>query len=196
MKMIDLEKRVSLVTGASGGIGSVIAKTLAGAGSRVALGYRTNEEGAKTALAECGADSILVRADLSDADQCAAAVRRVIQEFGRIDILVNNAAIDPPDSFNMPFEEWTGHWQKVMNANLMSTVNMTYHCVAPMRAGGGGKIINISSRSALRGETEFLAYAVSKAAMVNFTRCIAQVLAGTIFTPMRWLPVTSAPAWR
>lgn len=177
MNSINLDKKVSVVTGGSGGIGRVIAKWLAAAGSLVALGYRNNEAGARAALAACGKQAILVKADVSDPDECQRFVDRVIGEFGQIDILVNNAAIGPTDSFDMPFEAWKTQWNATLGANLMSAVNMTYLCVPHMKKQGQGKIINIASRSAFRGETEYMAYAVSKAAMVNFTRCIARTLA-------------------
>ena len=177
MNSINLANKVSVVTGASGGIGRVIARSLAGAGSLVALGYHSRESEGLAARQACGERAILVKADLSDPDQCRHTVDRVIEEYGRIDILVNNAAIGPGDSFDTPYETWKVQWDATMNANLMSAVNMTYLCVPHMKRQGGGKIINISSRSAFRGETEYIAYAASKAAMVNFTRSTARALA-------------------
>lgn len=177
MNIIDLKSKVSLVTGASGGIGRVIAKSLADAGSLVAIGYHKDKAGALVVQVDCGQKALLVEADVSDPDQCRRAIDRIIREFGRIDILVNNAAIGPVDSFDMPFEAWMSQWNATLRANVMGTVNMTYLCVPHMKEHGGGKIINISSRSAFRGETEYMAYAVSKAAIVNFTRCTARALA-------------------
>jgi NAD(P)-dependent dehydrogenase (short-subunit alcohol dehydrogenase family) len=177
MKTLDLSGKVSIVTGASGGIGQTIARSFADAGASVAVGYWRNEKGARNTAASCGDRAITVRADVSDPRQCSQLLDVVLQKYGRVDLLVNNAAIALRDSFEMPHEIWQTQWIETLNTNLMSAVNLTYCCVAPMRRHGGGKIINIASRSAFRGETEYLAYAASKAAMVNFTRCVARTLA-------------------
>lgn len=166
-----------LVTGASGGIGQVIAKTVALAGASVAVGFHQDEKRALEAQSFCGEESILVQGDVSHPVECRRIVETVIEKYGRIDILVNNAAIGMRDSLEMPYEAWLSQWNATLNANLMSAVNMTFCCAPHMRRHRRGKIINISSRSAFRGETEHMAYAASKAAMVNFTRCVARALA-------------------
>ena len=177
MHTISLVNRISLVTGASGGIGRVIARLLATAGSSVALVYRSNENEAGEALTACGKNAIIIKGDLSDPEECRRVVETVIERYGRIDFLINNAAIDPADSFEMSYGAWQTQWNVTLNTNLMSAVNMTFCSVPHMRKQGAGKIINIASRSAFRGETEYMAYAASKAAMVNFTRCTARALA-------------------
>jgi NAD(P)-dependent dehydrogenase (short-subunit alcohol dehydrogenase family) len=177
MNTISLAKRVSIVTGGSGGIGHVIATTLANAGSLVAIGYRSHEQEARDALSECGENAMIVQGDVSDPAQCRRIVDVVVKRYGRVDVLVNNAAVEMADSFEMPYEAWQTQWNATLNANLMSAVNMTFCCVPHMKNNGRGKIINISSRSAFRGETEYMAYAASKAAMVNHARCAARVLA-------------------
>jgi len=177
MNTISLANKVSIVTGGSGGIGQVIATTLAAAGSLVAIGYRSHEQEARDALLECGDSAMIVQGDVSDPVQCRRIVDMVVKRYGQIDILVNNAAIGMVDSFEMPYETWLTQWNATLNANLMSAVNMTFCCVPHMKNNGGGKIISISSRSAFRGETEYMAYAASKAGMINYTRCVARVLA-------------------
>jgi NAD(P)-dependent dehydrogenase (short-subunit alcohol dehydrogenase family) len=177
MNAISLTNKVSLVTGASGGIGRVIAASLAAAGSLVAIGYRNHEQEARDVLSGCGDNAMIVQGDVSDPAQCRRIVDMVVKRYGRVDILVNNAAIGMADSFEMPYETWLTQWSATLNANLMSAVNMTFCCVPHMKNNGSGKVINISSRSAFRGETEYMAYAASKAAMVNFTRCVARTLA-------------------
>ena len=107
----------------------------------------------------------------------SARCRHSDQEYGRIDFLINNAAIGPGDSFEMPYEAWQTQWNATLNTNLMSAVNMTPCSVPHMKKQGAGKICNIASRSAFRGETEYMVYAASKAAMVNLTRCTARALA-------------------
>ena len=173
MNAISLTGKVSLVTGASGGIGRVVAESFAAAGSRVAIGYRNHEQEARDLLSICGSNAMIVQGDLSDPAQCRHIVDLVIKQYGRIDILVNNAAIGMVDSFEMPYEAWQTQWNATLNANLMSAVNMTFCSVPHMKNTGGGKIINISSRSAFRGETEYMAYAASKAGMINYTRYLA-----------------------
>lgn len=177
MSELRLTNKVSLVTGASGGIGQAIARTLSDAGSSVAIGYHANESGAKQTLISCGKNSMVVQGDISDPAECRRTIDRVIEKFGRLDILVNNAAIGTKDSFEMTYEAWLTQWKSTLDANLMSAVNMTFCSVPFMKKQGSGKIINISSRSAFRGETEYMAYATSKAALVNFTRCVARTLA-------------------
>lgn len=174
---IDLTGKVSIVTGASGGIGQAIAKSLADAGASLVLGYWKNETGALTALSSCGKSAMKVQADISIPGECSRLVDIVIQKLGRVDLLVNNAAIALKDSFEMPYEAWQTQWRSTLDANLVGAIDLTYCCVQDMKKHGGGKIINIASRSAFRGETEYLAYAASKAAMVNFTRCVARTLA-------------------
>ena len=177
MISIDLTGKVSIVTGASGGIGQTIAKSLADAGASVVLGYWQNETGARIAQASCGKNAMTVQADVSIPRECARLVDAAIQKHGKVDVLVNNAAIALKDSFEIPYETWQEQWRTTLGANLMSAINLTYTCVQHMRKQGAGKIINIASRSAFRGETEYIAYAASKAAMINFTRCVARTLA-------------------
>ena len=177
MNAIDLKDKVALVTGGSGAIGSAIAKVLASAGSKVAVGYRDNEQGASGAAANFPGQARTIKGDVSNPTECKRIVETVLDIFGRVDILVNNAAIGLRDTFDTSYGEWQSHWNDTINANLMSAVNMTFCSIHHMRNQGSGKVINISSRSAFRGETEYIAYAATKAAMVNFTRCAARSLA-------------------
>jgi NAD(P)-dependent dehydrogenase (short-subunit alcohol dehydrogenase family) len=177
MSELKLTNKVSLVTGASGGIGQAIARSLSDAGSSIVISYYNNESEARRVLAVCGKDSLVVQGDVSDPTECHRIINAVIEKYGRIDILVNNAAVGLTDSFEMPYETWQNRWSTTLNTNLMSAVNLTFCSVPFMQKQGTGKIINVSSRSAFRGETEYMAYAASKAAMVNFTRCVARALA-------------------
>lgn len=177
MVPIDLSDTVAVVTGGSGGIGSEIARVLAVAGSHIAVCYHLDGKGAAKTVSQCGPKAIAVQGDLSDAKTCRRVVDDALNHFGKIDFLINNAAIGLKDSLQMNHEEWTSVWSDTLGANLLSTVHMTFHCVPHMKRRGGGKIINIASRSAFRAETEYMAYAASKAAMVNFTRSIARALA-------------------
>jgi 3-oxoacyl-[acyl-carrier protein] reductase len=177
MMEIDLQGKVALVTGASRGIGRAIAAALTGAGANVAIGYRSNRSGAEAAADQCGPRSLLVQGNVADPLRCKEILGKVIARYGRIDILVNNAGIAEKDSVAMDFDTWINHWRKTLDTNFLSAVHLSYLCLQQMIRQRGGKIINVSSRSAFRGETEYLAYAASKAAMVNFTRCLARTFA-------------------
>jgi 3-oxoacyl-[acyl-carrier protein] reductase len=177
MISITLENKVALVTGASRGIGKQIAISLATAGARVAVGYNSNHDMAGSVARECGNTSITVQGDIGNAQDCTRIIQAVIERYGRIDILINNAGILRRDSLTMAYDTWRAHWRHTLDTNFMSAVDLSYLTIPHMRRQGGGKIINIASRSAFRGETEFFAYAASKAAMVNFTRCLARTYA-------------------
>lgn len=176
MVSIDLGGRAVLVTGGSRGIGAAICTRLAEAGARVIVGYDRDAAGAETTRIACGPDAFTLRADVGDPDACHRLVDEAVGRAGRLDILVNNAAIGGKDSFGMPPEEWVAHWRRTLDVNLLGPVHLAYHAVPHLRRAGG-KIINISSRSAFRGETEYFAYAVTKAGLVNWTRCLARTLA-------------------
>jgi NAD(P)-dependent dehydrogenase (short-subunit alcohol dehydrogenase family) len=123
------------------------------------------------------------------------AVREMVdgaaRELGRIDVLVNNAGIYEDQPFDMDdYAEWQAEWKRVLDTNLMSTVNAAWCAVRHMRRNGGGKVINVSSRSAFRAEIDAPAYAVSKAGMVSLTRCLARALAAKGI-----LSYAIAPGW-
>jgi len=126
MKLINLQGKVSLITGASRGIGKSIAESLAEAGARVAIGYKDDEEGARLAARRCGDSSLLVRGDVADPADCRRIVAEVLQRAEKLDILVNNAATSERDSFSMPYEAWIIHWQRIMATNLLSAVNISF----------------------------------------------------------------------
>lgn len=171
---IDLSGLVALVTGGSGGIGQEISRTLARAGATVAIGYNQREDQARRIADSCGSSSFALKANLREPEECRTMVDSVIERCGKLDILVNNAAISEKDSVDTPYEEWLTHWRKCIDANLMSAVNLSYWALRHMKQRRTGRIVNISSRSAFRAETEHIAYAVTKAALVNLTRCLAR----------------------
>lgn len=177
--MQELRDRVALVTGGSRGIGAAIAKAYAQYGMLVAVSYRQDSRAAEQTLEEMpGGGHILVQADVSDPEQVRAMVAETVLTFGRLDVLVNNAGIYEYQPFGMEsYADWQKSWQRVLDTNLMSAANATWCALPQMRQQGGGKIINVSSRAAFRAETEAPAYAVSKAGMVNLTRCLARALA-------------------
>lgn len=174
---IELKGQTALVTGGSRGIGRSICVTLARAGATVALGYEKDEGGAATTLSLIGGAGMAVQGDVGDPEACRKILGKVLDRFSRIDIIINNASIGGRDGLDMPFEAWVSHWRRTIDVNLMSAVHMAHAAVPFLKRQGGGKIITIASRSAFRGETEYFAYAASKAAQVNFTRSLARACA-------------------
>jgi 3-oxoacyl-[acyl-carrier protein] reductase len=177
--MPDLTGRTALITGSSRGIGAAIARRYAAHGMRVALNYSRDETGVRETLGELdGSGHVIIQADVADPGQVKRMVDEAVERLARLDVLVNNAGIYEYQPFTMEsYEEWQTSWQRTLNTNLMSASNATYCAVRHMLEQGGGKVINVASRSAFRAETEAPAYAVSKAGMVNLTRCLARALA-------------------
>ena len=175
MEKIDLTGRVALITGASRGIGRQTAIRMANAGARVAVNYHRSEAEALDVVKQIGDKAMAIRADVSDAAQTEAMTEAVIGRFGRIDILVNNAATFDMNPFDGDdYAKWQRGWERTFALNVFGATNAAFLAMRSMRENGGGKIINVASRAAFRGETEFADYGASKAALVNFTRSSAR----------------------
>ena len=172
------EKRV-LVTGASRGIGRAVALQFGGAGARVAVHYQTNQSAAEKTLAELpGTGHTLCAGDVADPDAVSQLVAKTVTDLGGLDILVNNAGIfeaHPVDEVS--YEDWQHHWQRTLTVNLTGPANLCWHAVQHMRQSGGGRIVNVSSRGAFRGEPRCPAYGASKAGLNALTQSLAQQLA-------------------
>ncbi|MCH8234109.1 MAG: SDR family oxidoreductase [Bacteroidetes bacterium] len=175
MLKIDLTGKNILVTGASGGIGAAIAKTMGACGARIGLHYFQNEERAKEIQKATGNNSKLYRADLADHTQIASLFSKVVSDFGQLHVIINNAGIaleSDPAGNDMKFVD---DWHKTMEVNLNAIGYLCKMAVAHFIEKGGGKIVNISSRAAFRGDTkEYLAYAASKGGIVSLTRSITR----------------------
>lgn len=170
---IDLSNKIILVTGASRGIGRGIAVGLASAGARIAVHFNKNQEIAEQLAEEIGNGSKAFQADLQFPESCKRLFESVVEEFGRIDVLVNNAGI----FFNSPLESdsWLDDWNMTMDVNLRASGILSKLAILHFLKNKGGRIINISSRAAFRGDNpEHLAYAASKAGMVALTKSIAR----------------------
>src|SRR5688572_28230820 len=176
---IDLSNKVTLITGSSRGIGREIALRMGLAGARVAVNYNSSAAQAEEVVAEIGNDrAFAVQADVADAGQVESMVNATLERFGRIDILVNNAGWHDYNRFEGDdYAAWQRGWQRTFATNLFGAANAAFLAMRSMRETGGGKIINVASRSAWRGETEFADYGASKAGMVNLTRSIARACA-------------------
>jgi 2-deoxy-D-gluconate 3-dehydrogenase len=168
----DLTGRVAIVTGGNGGIGLGMARGLAVAGAAVAIVGRNaaKSDAAVAELKQRGGKAISVIADVTDKAAIAAMVERTKSEFGRIDVLVNNAGINvrkPPHALSL--EEW----ESVIKTNLTSAFLCSQAVHPAMKQAGGGKIINIGSMMSIFGASFAPAYAASKGGIVQFTRSCA-----------------------
>lgn len=176
------QNKTALVTGASRGIGRAIALKLADDGFDVAVLFAGNEEAAKQTSAliqEKGRKALSVRCDVSDPQQCKQAVQAVLENFGGIDVLVNNAGI-VRDALVLSMKE--EDFEKVIDTNLNGAFYMiknTYHQFMKRRHG---RIINISSISGLMGNAGQANYASAKAGLVGLTKSVAKELAGRNIT--------------
>jgi 3-oxoacyl-[acyl-carrier protein] reductase len=176
---LDLTGKVALVTGASRGIGRETAVRLAEAGARVAVNYSRSETEAQDLVREIGGErAFAVRADVGNPDDVKAMIDTVAGRWQRLDVLVNNAATFDSNRFeDGDYAAWQRGWERTFAVNVFGAANAAYLAMHVMRHNGGGKIINVSSRAAFRGETEFADYGASKAALVNLTRSIARACA-------------------
>lgn len=167
-----------LVTGASGGIGAAISRVLAARGMTVVLHYQSGRDAAEATRASLkGAGHVALQADLGD----PKAVERLWKEAsaqGRIDAVVNNAGIFPSHPpLTTDFADWTAAWQRTLSTNLMGPAYLSYFAATAMAAQGAGRIVNISSRAAFRGEPTAPAYAASKAGLNAMSQSLAKALA-------------------
>lgn len=175
----NLTDKHVLVTGGSRGIGRAISYAFAEKGANVMVHYNKNNLAAEETLAALpGKGHRLIQADLADPDAVHEMVEKLLSENGRIDVLVNNAGIyDEADMLELSYEEFREYFSRTMNTNLIGMVNLSFLVSKEMVDTGGGKIINISSRGAFRGEPFALPYGASKAAMNSFGQSLAVALA-------------------
>lgn len=165
-----LNDRVAIVTGAAQGIGRAIAEKFAEEGAAVTVAD-VNGEGAR-AVAQ-GIGGLAAEVDVSDPDGVQRMVDRTLERFGRVDALVNNAAI-------VPFVPWDDvdydHWRRILAVNLDSLFLTAKAVEQPMRAAGYGRIVNIASNTFLAGTPNMAAYVAAKGGVVGFTRALATEL--------------------
>lgn len=168
-----------MVTGASRGIGREIARQFAARGAVVVVHYHKNRGAAEqTITGLAGSSHIMVQADLSDARAVGKMAEKAVSETRRIDVLVNNAGVYEYHKIaTATFEDWHNSWQNTISTNLMGPAHLSFHVARHMMKCGGGKIINITSRGAFRGEPDAPAYGASKAGLNAFSQSMAQALA-------------------
>jgi 3-oxoacyl-[acyl-carrier protein] reductase len=168
--------RAVLVTGASRGIGAASAQAFARAGDRVAVHYGAARDKAEAVAASLPGDGhVVVGADLADAEAVRTMVEEAATALGGIDVLVNNAGIfEPHPITDTTYEEWQASWRRTLEVNLVGAANTTWCALRHM--GRGGRIVNVASRGAFRGEPGQPAYGASKAGMIAFGQSLAKAL--------------------
>ena len=176
MPQSDLNGRVAVITGASRGLGKAMALALGRAGARLALVARDTRslETVRTEAREAGADAEFYRADVTDEQQVEELARNVLQRFGPVHILINNAGINIRK--NVP-EFTLQEWNSVINANLTSAFLLSRAFVPHMKGLGYGRIINMTSIMSHVSLPGRAAYSASKAGLLGFTRALALELA-------------------
>ncbi len=172
---MKLKDKVAIVTGAGSGIGKALATRLARDGASVVVADLRNADAAAAAIAkDTGARTLGLKVDVASEGDVARMAEESVKAFGRIDILVNNAAlfsaIEP-----RPFERIdAAEWRKVMEINTLGVFLCCRACVPHMRAAGGGRIINLASGAPLKGVPLLLHYVSSKGAVIALTRALAR----------------------
>jgi NAD(P)-dependent dehydrogenase (short-subunit alcohol dehydrogenase family) len=172
--MFDLTGRVALVTGASRGIGEAIAKAYAQHGARVVVSSRKQEACDEVAqeIAAAGGEAVAVACHIGDMEALAGLVAEVERRFGRLDVLVNNAATNP--YYGHILDTDLGAYQKTVDVNIRGYFFASILGGRLMRKGGGGSIINIASVNAVRPGPQQGIYSITKGAVLNMTKAFAR----------------------
>jgi 3-oxoacyl-[acyl-carrier protein] reductase len=173
-----MSERAILVTGASRGIGSAVARAFAAAGDRVAIHHRDSAGLAGEVLARLpGSGHVIVQADLADAGAVRQMVDAASAQLGGLDVLVHNAGVFVPHQITeVSYEQWQEAWQLTLGVNLTGAANASWCAVQHMIASGGGSIVNVSSRGAFRGEPRQPGYGASKAGLNALGQSLAVAL--------------------
>ncbi|MFH1262215.1 MAG: SDR family NAD(P)-dependent oxidoreductase [Pseudomonadota bacterium] len=188
--LIDLTGKVALVTGGSRGIGAAISLALGGSGARVAANYMSDHRSAQAfarKMQQKKLVSSLVAGDVGDFLEAESVVRQVIDRFGRLDIVVNNAGIWEPNPIDHPRSEES--WDRMIRTNLKGAFNICTHAL-PYLTKAKGRIVNIASTAGQRGEPAFSHYAASKGGVIAFTKSLAAELG-----PYQVLVNAVSPGW-
>jgi NAD(P)-dependent dehydrogenase (short-subunit alcohol dehydrogenase family) len=175
----DLTGKTALITGGSRGIGKACAEIFAAMGATVGITYQRDKRAAETTLASLKSGNHTAwQLTIEEPAATEKFTNDFIEKHGRIDILVNNAGVYFEHKITgVSFDEWTASWKKTLAVNLEGPANLCYFASKQMIKHGGGKIINISSRGAFRGEPDCPAYGASKAGLNAMSQSLAQALA-------------------
>ena len=176
---MNLTNQRILITGASRGIGRATALALADAGAKIAVHYNQNRAAAdETLQLLAGPGHCVVQANIADAVAVKQMVDQAANELGGLDCLVNNVGRYFDHALTVvDYQTWQDAWQETFQVNLMGAANACYCAVPHLISAGGGRIINVTSRGAYRGEPTAPAYGASKAAMNAMSQSLARALA-------------------
>ena len=179
---IDLSGKTALVTGGSRGIGRAIALALGESGCTTLINYQNSDEGAQEVISELKKLKVpckAYKADISDSSQANAMLKSIKEDFGTVDILVNNAAINRDGSFIKMTKQM---WDEVLGVNLNGPFNVTHDLLPGMVEKGWGRIINIASMNGQTGNFGQANYSVTKGGLIAFTYTLARELARKAIT--------------
>jgi NAD(P)-dependent dehydrogenase (short-subunit alcohol dehydrogenase family) len=176
---MDFSNKCVLVTGGSNGIGRAVVQAFADRGARVAINYLRDEKAAGELRAALpGGPHPILQADVSDPAAVKTLVDQAADEMGGLDIVVNNAGIaDCHPMEETDYDGWQKVWHRTLSINLVGAANVSYCAAQHMMKRGGGRIVNVSSRGAFRGEPKKPAYGASKAGLNAMSQSMAQALA-------------------
>jgi 3-oxoacyl-[acyl-carrier protein] reductase len=176
--MIDLSHKIVLVTGASRGIGKVIALKFAEAKATVIVHYHRNKDKAEETLQSLeGGGHFIAQANIADPQSIQDMMAVIWAKVNKMDVLINNAGVfEEIPIADVTYQDWQKTWNKTINTNLIGPANLTYLVARKMIESGGGKIINISSRGAFRGEPQAPCYGASKAGLNAMSQSLAKAL--------------------
>ena len=180
---MKLEGSVAIITGSSSvtGIGAETAKVLAARGCRVVVNYASNKDGAEETAALCrsaaGAEAIVAQGDVSNDADCRRLVQVALDKWGRLDVLVNNAATTRPIRHTDLEALDAAEFNRIFATNVIGAFQMTRAAFKPLKASGDGAVVNISSIGAFRAGGSSMAYTASKAALNNLTVSFARIMA-------------------
>lgn len=177
--MITFTNKSVLITGASRGIGRAIAQQFAAQGAQIAVHYNRNQPAAEETLATLPAGNhFIVQADMQEPSAMPKLVEQTVERLGSLDILVNNAGIfEAHPLADVTYEEWQARWKTTIDTNLIGVSNLCYCAGQQMIKQGHGRIVNVSSRGAFRGEPLSPAYGASKAGLNAMSQSLAKYLA-------------------
>ena len=195
---MDLTGKTAIVTGSAVGVGRATALALAGRGVNVVVNYSRSEAEARETASEVerlGAKALLVRADVSNDGEVRSLVQHAVDAFGALHVLVNNAATTAFVNFSDLEGLTEEHWDRILAVNLKGPFFCSRAAAGHIKASGGGAIVNIASVAGVRAIGSSIAYAASKAGLINLTVALARVLAPEVrvncvapgFIDTRWL---------
>ena len=175
---MNFTDKVVLITGGSRGIGKAASIAFAKNGAQVVFNFKSNTQAANDTIRQLlGKSHLAIKADIGNPQTVQKLVNAVIKQKGKIDILVNNAGIFMPHKIDeVNYHDWQNAWQQTMQTNLFAAANLCYCVGQHMIKQKSGRIINVSSRGAFRGEPDFPAYGASKAAMNAMSQSLAKAL--------------------